>query len=40
VETLTIVLIATQGDFGGHFTQRQGWERYMDLELGLGRKGR
>jgi len=25
--------------FGGHSTQRQRWERYMDLELGLGKKG-
>jgi len=30
-----VVLVAAQGGFGGHFTQGQGWERYIDLELGL-----
>jgi hypothetical protein len=30
-----VVLTAIQGGFGGHSTQGQGWERYMDLELGL-----
>jgi hypothetical protein len=34
-----VVLASTQGDFGGHFIQRQRWGKYMDLELGLGRKG-
>jgi uncharacterized protein YneF (UPF0154 family) len=34
-----VVLAIAQGDFGGHFIQRQGWKKYMDLELGLGRKG-
>jgi len=33
-----VVLAVVQG-FGGHFTQRQRWESYMDLELRLGRKG-
>jgi hypothetical protein len=40
VETLVVVLVVAQGNFGGHFTIRQRWERYMDLELGLGKKGR
>jgi hypothetical protein len=30
-----VVLTVIQGGFGGHSTQGQGWERYMDLELGL-----
>jgi hypothetical protein len=30
-----VVLATTQGGFGGHSTQGQGWEKYMDLELGL-----
>jgi len=30
-----VVLTAIQGGFGGHSIQGQGWERYMDLELGL-----
>jgi len=30
-----VVLIVIQGGFGGHSTQGQRWERYMDLELGL-----
>ncbi len=30
-----VVLATTQGGYGGHSTQGQGWEKYMDLELGL-----
>jgi hypothetical protein len=30
-----VVLATAQGGFSGHSTQGQGWERYMDLELGL-----
>ncbi len=30
-----MVLVAAQGGFCGHSIQGQGWERYMDLELGL-----
>jgi hypothetical protein len=30
-----VVLAVTQGGFVGNSTQVQGWERYMDLELGL-----
>jgi hypothetical protein len=30
-----LVLTTAQGSFGGHFIQRQRWERYMDLKLGL-----
>jgi hypothetical protein len=38
VEILVVVLAIAQGSFGGHFTQRRGWERYMDLELDLVQK--
>jgi len=39
VNTLVVVLATAQDNFGGHFIQGQRWERYMDLVLGLGRKG-
>jgi hypothetical protein len=35
-----VMLAIAQRDFGGHFIQKQSWEKYMDIELGLGRKGK
>jgi len=40
VETSVVVLAATQSSFGGHSIQGRRWKRYMDVELGLGKKGR
>jgi hypothetical protein len=34
-----VVLVATQSNFGGHSIEGRRWKRYMDLELGLGKKG-
>ncbi len=35
MEMWVVVLAVAQGGFGGHSIQGKGWERYMDLELGL-----
>jgi hypothetical protein len=35
VETLMVVLVDAQGNFGGHFTQGRRWEKYMYLNYGL-----
>jgi uncharacterized protein YneF (UPF0154 family) len=39
VETSVVVLAIAQSSFGGHFIQRRRWKKYMDLDLGLGKKG-
>jgi hypothetical protein len=34
------VLAIAPSNFGGHSIQGRRWKRYMDLKLGLGKKGR
>jgi uncharacterized protein YneF (UPF0154 family) len=31
VDTLVVLLVIVQGNFGGHFIQGRKWEKYMDL---------
>lgn len=30
-----VVMVVVQGSFGGHSSEGQRWEKYMDLVLGL-----
>jgi hypothetical protein len=39
-EDISVAMVVVQGGFGGCSFQGQRWEIYMDLCVGLGRKGR